>query len=241
VKILPRNLKSRPISAEDLVKRSSGNGQTIQRFEIEWESGTFETAVYWDEKNKPVMVVSQVWDYYRKMGAEKSWLGFPRTSGLGESGRGYGRQSFEGGVIVWRSGSNTVAVRKTVYDLIEVHNDRNQRLGYPLAEEHSIDTGKSDRIQFFEHGVVTIRDGKYEIWVHPDPIPEPKPMPDLPVVNANANGVAADNSSSTGSSVLRRFGKREEPLDVPAAPQAKVVRQQRSQQSRDGRIGPRRD
>jgi YidC/Oxa1 family membrane protein insertase len=55
-------------------------------------------------------------------------------------------------------------------------------------------------------------------------------------VKANANGAAA-NGSTSGSSVLRRFGRaKEEPQDdVPVAPQTKVVRQQPSRTTRSKR------
>ncbi len=52
---------------------------------------------------------------------------------------------------------------------------------------------------------------------------------------ANANGAGAGGTAN-GSSVLRRFGRsKEEPQDVPVAPQAKVVRQQPVRQARSKR------
>ena len=45
----------------------------------------------------------------------------------------------------------------------------------------------------------------------------------------------AANGSANGSGVLKRFGKKEEPQDVPVAPQAKTVRQQPSRQTRSKR------
>ncbi|MGH3260728.1 MAG: membrane protein insertase YidC [Trebonia sp.] len=58
--------------------------------------------------------------------------------------------------------------------------------------------------------------------------------------SASANGAAA-NGSGNGSGLLRRFGKKDEPQEVPAAPQAKVVRQQpvRQTRSRRGNTGKR--
>jgi hypothetical protein len=65
--------------------------------------------------------------------------------------------------------------------------------------------------------------------------------PKAPAAKAKANGAAA-NGAANGSSVLRRFGKKEEPQDdVPVAPQTKVVRQQpvRQTRSRRGNTGKR--
>jgi len=50
---------------------------------------------------------------------------------------------------------------------------------------------------------------------------------------AEANGAAT--GAANGSGVLRRFGKKEEPESVPAAPQTRVVRQQPSRTTRSKR------
>jgi len=63
-----------------------------------------------------------------------------------------------------------------------------------------------------------------------------------PAPRANANGPAAANgAAANGSGLLGRFGKKEEPQDVPVAPQTKVVRQQpvRQTRSRRGNTGKR--
>jgi YidC/Oxa1 family membrane protein insertase len=53
--------------------------------------------------------------------------------------------------------------------------------------------------------------------------------PAAPAAKTSANG------SANGSGMLKRFGKKEEPEEVPVAPQTKVVRQQPSRQSRSKR------
>jgi YidC/Oxa1 family membrane protein insertase len=62
----------------------------------------------------------------------------------------------------------------------------------------------------------------------------------VPAAKAKANGSdgAAGNGTSGGSSMLKRFSRsKEEPEEVPAAPQTRVVRQQPSRQSRSKRGG----
>jgi YidC/Oxa1 family membrane protein insertase len=57
-----------------------------------------------------------------------------------------------------------------------------------------------------------------------------------PANGAAVNGAAArGGAAATGSGLLRRFGKKEEPQDVPVAPQTKVVRQQPVRQTRSKR------
>jgi hypothetical protein len=163
VEILPGYRKCRPISRESDVK-SLDKVRTIQRFELEGKSHTLETAAYWDEVNQPVLVAPEAWPYYSKLGAEKSWLGFP----IERSARGSGLQGFEGGRIYWETGSDPAAVRRAVTDLIAQGKELTAKLGLPVTEEQSVGAGESDRIQFFEDGVVTCRNGKYEAWVRPD-------------------------------------------------------------------------
>ena len=68
----------------------------------------------------------------------------------------------------------------------------------------------------------------------PATVAAPKPA----VAKANANGEAA-NGSANGvggvGGVLKRFGKKEEPQEVPVAPETKIVRQQPSRQTRSKR------
>ena len=52
---------------------------------------------------------------------------------------------------------------------------------------------------------------------------------------ASANGAAANGAAANGSGLLKRFGKKEEPQDVPVAPSTKVVRQQPVRQTRSKR------
>jgi len=61
------------------------------------------------------------------------------------------------------------------------------------------------------------------------------PSAKTPAAKTVANGSAANGSSSIGAGMLKRFSKKEEPQDVPAAPQTKVVRQQPVRQTRSKR------
>lgn len=117
-------------------------------------------------------------NYYRNMGAEASWIGFPVkgssrlifTTGVGDasSHEAYRMQDFEGGAIYWRSNIGAIAVPKVLNELIARDaGGLGKRLGLPRAEEQSIGGSGTDRIQFFDNGVVTLRNGKHEIWLRP--------------------------------------------------------------------------
>jgi ABC-type polar amino acid transport system ATPase subunit len=77
-------------------------------------------------------------------------------------------QEFEAGRIYWRSGGKTFAVPSEVMKLIERNPKTRGRLVLPVTEEQPFGEDKSDRIQFFDNGVVTRRAGKYEVWLRPD-------------------------------------------------------------------------
>ena len=79
-----------------------------------------------------------------------------------------GMQLFEGGVIYWQTEDGSIAVRKEVSDLIAKEGDLGRGVSFPVTQEQPMGIGGSDRIQFFNGGVVTCRDGKYEIWLRPD-------------------------------------------------------------------------
>jgi hypothetical protein len=171
--VFPSNLEWHPVSKEVSVASSLGTRGTVQHFEIGLDEDTCETAVYSPAgESHPLVVVREVWGYYTKLGAEKSWLGFPATQGVSLPS-GVVRQRFEGGTIYLRSKSGPVAVRKAVDDYIFQDRDLLKRLGFPVSEEQPVGEDGSGCIQYFQNGVVTLRDGKYEVWVRPDPKSEP--------------------------------------------------------------------
>lgn len=118
VRIMPSDRAVRPTSRAGTVNSSSGLFQTTQRFEIEEEWGTSETAVYWDGVNKPIVVDPQIWDYYSKLGAETSWLGVPIDPSKTSPRGGSVQQDFEQGAIYWLPDIGPHAVPNAVRDLI---------------------------------------------------------------------------------------------------------------------------
>jgi hypothetical protein len=155
-----------PISDEICVVSSYGAQETVQRFEFRQEQETYESAVYWSEGNAAVVVTREVWPYYRNLGAEKSWLGFPISQkGTFSHPADSGVQYFEEGLIYWQPGIDPFAVPNATLELIE--NDAVLgRVGMPVSEEKAVGDG-DERIQYFENGVVTLREGQREAWLRP--------------------------------------------------------------------------
>lgn len=156
-----------PVSKEDGTVSSSGRTGLVQHFSFDSGTADHEIAVYWPRgRYAPVMVGLSVWRYYRTLGVEKSWLGFPvERERVLSAGRCV--QEFESGVIYWQIETDPIAVSNAVLDLIDQGGRLVGSLGFPVSEEQPAGADGSGRIQFFEKGVVTLRDGKREMWLRP--------------------------------------------------------------------------
>lgn len=184
-----------PISQEVTTVSSRSTQGRLQRFRSP-EGRGHETAVY-SSAGRSVVVDPRVWNYYRDLGGEASWLGFPidRANALLHMSRFYGdntlkdfsqrafknsfSQNFEGGTIFWGINNSPRAVPIAVVKVIDIpkivrsvgmsplQQARPTTLGWPVSDEQSVGTQGTDRIQFFEDGVVTLRNGKREIWKRP--------------------------------------------------------------------------
>jgi uncharacterized protein with LGFP repeats len=148
----------RPISASEDVGPSGvpGTSGTMQRFR---DPSGVELVVYSSEHGVHG-VAGGILAYYERLGGWESWLGFPlgRWQPLEGQGSLRWRQSFEGGNIYHRDGHDPLAVSCETQKLLD------PSIGWPVTEERPIGADGPDRIQFFENGVVTLRDGKREVW-----------------------------------------------------------------------------
>lgn len=158
----------RPLSNEVAVVSSHRTQGTVQKFEVESTTGVSQVKVYYSVEYGPVIVSPEIWSYYKRLTAEKSGLGFPISSRRYLSASTVSAvQEFEGGKIYWRAGSVPVTVLAQVTEAIGRSRRTRGLIGFPLTEEKSVVRDESERIQFFENGVVTRRDGKYEVWLRP--------------------------------------------------------------------------
>jgi hypothetical protein len=150
-----------PVSASEDAGPSGASGATgtMQRFK---DPLGVEMVVYSSEYGDQA-IVGGVLACYERLGGPASWLGFPLRAWpsqklAGSSGR---RQSFEGGRIYHGDGRDSVAVSSATEELV------GDRLGWPVTEERPVGADGPDRIQVFENGVVTLLDGKREVWLRP--------------------------------------------------------------------------
>jgi hypothetical protein len=160
-----------PVSKAVSVVSPLGSSGQVQRFLLNARADAGrETAVCSSDQIGTYVVAPEIWDYYRSEGDAQSRLGYPQGSWQ-RTGMLSGMQHFEGGVIFWRSDIGAFAVSQylTVSAIIGDGHGVPGKLGYPISEEKAIDSD-SDRIQFFERGIIRHRDGKHEVWLTPEQV-----------------------------------------------------------------------
>lgn len=109
---------------------------------------------------------------YDKLGGPDSWLGLPKSEEVLARQPAEGPRStvqeFEGGTIFFKDGYGSIPIPTTVLESITEHGLL-ERMGFPVAKDYSLGSSSTDRIYFFEHGIVTVRAGVVEVWLPPSP------------------------------------------------------------------------
>lgn len=172
-----------PLSAElEGAVSPQGTRGVYQRFERTWEyppdvlTGWGEgerggATIYWSEEYGAHATGGGIGVRYEREGGPGGFLGYPTSDSVrvastdGEAQRSY--QEFEGGTVYWTSSTDTVTVAGPVVDLLRLDRSVEQSLGFPTTAEASGGFAQQGRVQFFEHGVVTIKDGIAEAWSRP--------------------------------------------------------------------------
>ena len=149
-----------PISAEEDIAAATTAGRA-QRFK---DASGLEMTVYSARDTGVHGVAGPRLDLYERLGGPGSSLGFPMSDSIPYLDGYGGRQSqkFEHGVIYHQTRADPVAVPAETVELVGF-----RRLGWPTSEERLVGDNTDESIQFFEMGVVTVRDGKREFWLRP--------------------------------------------------------------------------
>jgi uncharacterized protein with LGFP repeats len=107
---------------------------------------------------------------YERLDGTASWLGFPtsdETHVKSASGPERTIQWFEGGAIFYTPKYHSIPVKREILDHTAEHPHINDQLGFPISEAEPLASTSSSYIQFFEHGVVTVRDNLVQVWLDP--------------------------------------------------------------------------
>lgn len=171
-----------PVSPE-LAAADSPYGTTgrLQRFEGIWDYPT-DILDHWSDVEGPggaTIYTSEAhgvycvgWGngiLYERLGGTGSWLGFPKSdetdARASKDDPWCTVQEFEGGTIFYKAKSGSVPVPRATMEYLSQHEGLLQRLGLPVKGESSLTPGDDEHVQFFEHGVVTIRKGVFETWL----------------------------------------------------------------------------
>lgn len=106
---------------------------------------------------------------YERLAGTSSWLGFPKsdeTDARASKDEPWCTiQEFEGGAIFYKEKYGSVPVSGSIMDYLSQHDSLRKQLGFPVKEVKSLVSGDDDQVQFFEHGIVTVRKGMIEAWL----------------------------------------------------------------------------
>ena len=109
---------------------------------------------------------------YELLGGTGSWLGFPKSDEIRQRPSsadqpGHTVQEFEGGVVIYSPEHGSVSVPAATMEYLDQHAGLRERLGLPLRRP--LTSAADELVQFFEHGVVTTRDGTPEAYLRAVP------------------------------------------------------------------------
>jgi uncharacterized protein with LGFP repeats len=191
-----------PVSPElDAADSPYGTSGSFQRFEGDWDYPE-DILEHWSDSEGPggaTIYASSThgintvgWGngiLYERLGGTSSWLGFP-TSDETDARSSQDEpwctiQEFEGGAIFYEQEHGSVPVSRVIMEHFTKHSRLRRRLGFPVDKERSLRSEGDKRVQFFEHGVITIRNGMIEAWQR---LPEPPREQDAPRLAPPAPG-----------------------------------------------------
>jgi hypothetical protein len=114
-------------------------------------------------------------ELYERLGGPAGRLGLPRSDETKANPKVINArctiQEFEGGSIFRDEEHGPVAVSREVLPYVDKRHGLHGVLGFPVSQEEALGAGGGSRIQFFEHGLVTIRDDIIEVWTRYPAVP----------------------------------------------------------------------
>ncbi len=147
-----------------------GTTGSVQRFEGNPGERGSGAAIYTSPGRGTVIVSGPIGVYFEWRDGTGGLWGFPLAGAVTQSSKMPGMvehtQSFEGGLLYWREGSDVIPMDGPILKLLDSNAAESDMIGFPLAPACPMnDSG--DSIQFFSDGVVTVVSGIAELWVRP--------------------------------------------------------------------------
>ncbi|MDG3014192.1 alpha/beta hydrolase-fold protein [Speluncibacter jeojiensis] len=141
---------------QDQIKTPNKTGQ-VQAFQI--------GAIYSSPGNGTHSVQGEIMKKYGTLGYEDSYLGFPKTNELGTPNGQARYNGFENGNIYWSAATGAWAIRfGPIWDAWQQSGFEAGKLGLPVGDQTDIPAGGVT--QNFQHGTVTVTDGKTAVTYH---------------------------------------------------------------------------
>jgi hypothetical protein len=150
-----------PVSPEsDAPASPQGTAGRMQRFQA--DDG--DTAAVYESTHGAYAVPPEMYPFHDGLGGTASRLGFPTAPAELRLEDDVYYQTFEGGDIYMLPEQQPIAVCTEIFDLLAWTPGVLTRLGLPRSEEEPAGSDGADRIHYFEHGIVTRRNGEAAAW-----------------------------------------------------------------------------
>lgn len=125
---------------------ASVNGGSYQEFE--------KAKIYYSSTTGAKVVAGAVGGKYSSAGAEKGYLGYPKSAEIRGLKNGGVKQEFTGGFIYWSSTSGAWVVKGQIRIAWTGKGAENSALGYPVGDEYAVTGGIAQK---FQGGVLTYK------------------------------------------------------------------------------------
>jgi aldose sugar dehydrogenase len=135
----------------------TGTDATMQNRSNETDAKYYQNftggAIYWKRDTGPHVVYGDIYNKWKELGLERSFLGFPVTDEMYTLGKDATLTIFEGGAIYQSSLTGTHEIHGSIFEKWKNMGAERSFLGYPITDEIPLSEGKG-AIHYFQGGAI---------------------------------------------------------------------------------------
>jgi aldose sugar dehydrogenase len=134
-----------------------GRGATVQNISKDTDAKYYqnftEGAIYWKQGIGAHAVHGNIYDKWKELGLERSFLGYPITDNRPTPWKDASFNGFEGGAIYWSPLTGAHEVHGAIYEKWKSMGLERSFLGYPITDERPLEEGKGS-VSYFQGGSI---------------------------------------------------------------------------------------
>jgi aldose sugar dehydrogenase len=135
----------------------TGNDTTMQNRSNETDAKYYQNfthgAIYWNRDTGPHVVYGDIYNKWKELGLESSFLGFPVTDEMYTLGKDATLVIFESGAIYRNSLTGTHEIHGSIFEKWKSMGAERSFLGYPITDEMPLSEGRG-AIHYFQGGAI---------------------------------------------------------------------------------------